>query len=168
MKKKNCKANPWGVILREGETVHTLEGGRASSGSIPSSASTTQRFLDILPLILGSSGGAVVLYTFNPSPWEVEAGGPLSSRTAWNVLSRVLSGSSVVRRSISHLCLMTQIQLEKPGSEDRNTLANHQKSLCHKPPYVSLIYKLLCKLKTMATMTSAVILRVWTGGCKRK
>lgn len=91
-KKKNCKANPWGVILREGETVHTLEGVRASYGSIPSSASTTQKGLEILPLILGSSGGAVVLYIFNPSPCEVEAGGPLSSRPAWNVLSRCSLG----------------------------------------------------------------------------
>jgi hypothetical protein len=31
----------------------------------------------------GSAGRAVVAHAFNPSTWEAEAGGFLSSRTAW-------------------------------------------------------------------------------------
>jgi hypothetical protein len=31
-----------------------------------------------------TSGQAVVAHTFNPSPWEAEAGGFLSSRPAWS------------------------------------------------------------------------------------
>jgi hypothetical protein len=37
-------------------------------------------------LSLKDSGWAVVAHTFNPSTWEVEAGGFLSSRPAWSTV----------------------------------------------------------------------------------
>jgi hypothetical protein len=38
----------------------------------------------LYPIFKDAAGPGVVMHTFNPSTWEAEAGGSLSSRPAWS------------------------------------------------------------------------------------
>jgi hypothetical protein len=73
----------------------------------------------------GSSGWALVVHAFNPSTWEAEAGGFLSSRLAWP--TELQSEFQDSQDWTEKLCLCLKNSQKKPTPPQKKTQKKKEK-----------------------------------------
>jgi hypothetical protein len=77
---------------------------------------------------------AVVAHTFNPSPWEAEAGGFLSLRASWST-EGVLGQPGLHRETLSRKNKKQNKQKQKKGKNQNNVLPNSSTIFATPPTY---------------------------------